>query len=382
MTMAQTKLDPERKTEAFQGIVATAINPNPAEYPQISIRLKTRDTAYLMGVFPNVPGLRLDAWIFENGEGALQLDSVRLPADHQLEFRHRFRRQPAVVLVTTVTAEPEAIELLGRIELDTAKLPAGEAAGQAVDAALEILHQTMSSHQVWIGKRVTVEPDLAPDICFQLTEGPAFQSAPTGSFVNLSVIPHVLPEQAQNYWEFVKRSFIFTERGRTFLDQTQRTETARKHNWPPDDPRSSPHPLAQAYFGVWQKVPKSTYCSRTRYVYPVIGVVSNDGKYLVALADESPRYLFQAWIDCIHDYTRFLPASAPIAQRTWRRKFYALQNNPDALLARVTQDFPAAVKLRDQKTSAVSNHFPLRFEQSDLGLAVLIACTKGEVKRD
>jgi hypothetical protein len=34
---AQSRLDPEQAAQAFQGIVATAINPNPQEYPQIGI---------------------------------------------------------------------------------------------------------------------------------------------------------------------------------------------------------------------------------------------------------------------------------------------------------------------------------------------------------
>jgi hypothetical protein len=346
---AQTSLEPESSAGAFQGVIATAMNSNPQQFPQVGMWLKTRDTAFLTCVFPNVPGLRLDGWIFENAERALSLDSVNLPGDHQIEFRHRFRQQSAVLLVTTVTAEPEAVELIGRIEIDAKRLPPGASADKAIDASLEILHHTINSHQVWIKQRVRGEPDLAPDICFQLMRGPAFQNAPVDSFINLSIAPQVSPLQAENYWEYVKRSFIFTDKGRTFLDQTQRTETAKKHNWSADDPRSSPHPLAQAYFGVWQEVPNSTYCSPTRYVYPVIGVVSKDGKYLVALADSSPRYLYQAWIDCIHDYAQFLPASAPLAQRTWRRKFYAMENDPNALLARVGRDFPGAMKLKDSR---------------------------------
>ena len=81
-----------------------------------------------------------------------------------------------------------------------------------------------------------------------------------------------------------------------------------------------------------------------------MGVVSTDGKYIVAVASDSPRFMLQAWIDCVHDYARFLPADAPLAKRTWRRKFYAMENDPDALLARVARDFPEAMKLKGTST--------------------------------
>ncbi len=131
------------------------------------------------------------------------------------------------------------------------------------------------------------------------------------------------------------------------LHETGRTEIASKHDLPQDDPRNNP-PLAQSYFGVWQNVPKVTYCSPTRYVYPVMGVISTDGEYLVAVASDSPGFMLQAWIDCVHDYARFLPPHVPLAERTWRRKFYAMENDPDALLARVARDFPEAMKLKAQ----------------------------------
>ena len=341
--LAQTGLEPEESADAFQGIIATAINQNPEKYPQMGVWLRTRDIAYLSVLFPSVPGLRLDSWIYESSQPYLSLESVNVVGEHQLEFRHQFRKHPGVIHVTTVTAEPGAIEIRGRLEADEKKLGDGILA-QAADASLGIMHRAIEGYSPWVGERVPGNPDLAPDICYQLMRAPAFQSMPPE-------IPRwsAAPSYVKAYWEFVKRTFIFTDEGLTFLHKTDRTEIASKHDLPQDDPRNRP-PLAQGHFGVWQDVPKSTYCSPTRYVYPVMGVVSIDGKHLVAVASESPWYMFQAWIDCVHDYARFLPADAPVAERTWRRKFYAMENNPDALLARVARDFPKAMKLKDRRT--------------------------------
>ena len=335
---AQTGLEPKKTAEAFQGIVATAINPNPEKYPQMGAWLKTRDIAYLTALFPSVPGLRLDAWIYESSDPYLSLESINLPRDHQLEFRHRFRKHPGVIHVTTVTAEPGEIGIRGHLEVDKKKLGDGIPA-RAVDA---LMHRAILGYSPWVGRFVPETPDPAPNICYQLMRAPAFRSAPVE-------VPRFSKIYAKSYLEFVKRTFIFTDQGLTFLHKTDRTEIASRHDFPQDDPRNRP-PLAQGYFGVWQDVPKVPYCSPSRYVYPVMGVVSTDGKYLVAVASESPWAMWQAWYDCVHDHARFLPEDAPVAKRSWRRKFYAMENNPDALLARVARDFPEAMKLKDRRT--------------------------------
>ena len=172
---AQTGLEPEKTAEAFQGIVATAINPNPEKYPQMGAWLKTRDIAYLTALFPSVPGLRLDAWIYEGSDPYLSLESINLPRNHQLEFRHRFRKHPGVIHVTTVTAEPGALEIRGHLEIDEKKLGDGIPA-RAADASLGIMHRAIEGYSPWVGDRVPGNPDLAPDICYQLMRAPAFRS--------------------------------------------------------------------------------------------------------------------------------------------------------------------------------------------------------------
>src|SRR5262249_8573323 len=48
----------------------------------------------------------------------LELISVRLPTDNTLELRHRIRPTPWLVQVTTATAAPGAVEVVGRLERD------------------------------------------------------------------------------------------------------------------------------------------------------------------------------------------------------------------------------------------------------------------------
>jgi hypothetical protein len=89
--------------------------------------------------------------------GARALDGGRL------ETRHRVKEQPQMLLVTTFTPEPGAVEIIARAVLDTEKYPNGK------------LPDTL----------------LTPNLCWQLHRVPAFASKP------------------EPYPEFVKRCFIF-----------------------------------------------------------------------------------------------------------------------------------------------------------------------------
>ena len=149
----------------------------------------------------------------------------------------------------------------------------------------------------------------------------------------------------------MKRCFIFTEKGRTFLDQTTRRKLLyRDPPTSPDAPQNNP-PWVQMYVGVWRAVPEvkapfwANY-SPDRYTIPVIGVVSRDGKHLAALANGAADQMGQAWHDCLHNNPPWEPADALPAERRWRLKVYVMPNDPDALLARVLRDFPQAGKLR------------------------------------
>ena len=258
---------------------------------------------YVWATFPEVPGLTCDAWCYES-----EVDYIdhRALDGGRMELRHRLRGQPQVIFVTTVTPEPGAVEFSARPVLDPS-----QAGGGKIPANL---------------------PGL--NLCFQLRRAEGFSSRPN------------------QYPEFVGRNFIFTEKGRTFLLDTNRRKIL--HRFPADDPKNNP-PWVQAYVGAWMPVPEVqgrgwAEASTDRYAIPVIGVVSRDGKHLVAIANGSADSLCNAWHDCVHNNPKWLPADAPPQERRWRLKVYAMPNDPEALLARVNHDFPEAAKLRTPET--------------------------------
>ena len=278
--------------EAPKMIVA-ANNPDPKTLPTLGVWQRDQEIL-VSAAFPNVPNFRCDSWCYESAVdfvGAVALDRGRI------ELRHRLRDQPQVILVTTVTPEPGAVEIAARAQLE--KGAAGELPGSL----------------------------LTPNLCWQLRRAPGFASAP------------------EPFPEFVKRCFIFTEKGRTFLGETTRRKIPCR---PADDPYNNP-PWVQMYVGVWQQAPQAgpdswADYSPDRYTSTVIGAVSRDGKYLAALANDSAPSMCQAWHDCMHNNPQWLPAEAPPAERVWRLKIYVMKNDSTALLARVARDFPGALR--------------------------------------
>jgi hypothetical protein len=278
-------------------MMVTANNPDPKHLPTLGV---WEDGSFGSGkkllmvsaVFPNVSNLICDAWCYES---ALDFFNARTLDAGKLELQHRLREQPGVLLVTTVTPEPGAVEFSVRAKLER------EGVG-ALPAQLP-----------WV------------NLCWQLRRARNFASAP------------------DPYPEFIKRCFIFTEKGRTFLDQTVRRKIPVRSA---QDPCNNP-PWVQMYVGAWQQVPSaptnawSDY-SPDRYLAPIIGAVSRDGKYLTAIANDSATGMAQAWHDCMHNNPAWLPANAPPEKQVWRLKIYAMENDPDALLKRVVADFPAA----------------------------------------
>ncbi|NOX55092.1 MAG: hypothetical protein GXP27_11775 [Planctomycetes bacterium] len=249
--------------------------------------------------FPSVRGSTCEAWCYESD---VEFLDVRPLDEGRLQLRHRWRSQPHVVFVTTVTPEPGAVEFTVRAVADRQR---------AQDA--------------------TLPKSLLPlNLCFQLRPATRFQSQP------------------DPYPEFVRRCFIFTERGRTFLLDTHRRKIL--HRFPTDDPKNNP-PWVQMYVGAWRPVPPvqgkgwAEY-STDRYTVPIIGVVSRDGKSLIAIANGSADMLCNAWHDCLHNNPKWEPAERPPGERRWRLKVYAMPNEPDRLLSRVTHDFPQTLRLK------------------------------------
>jgi len=294
----------EAAPEQEQAVVA-ADNPDPKRLPTLSfcqMVWKTRDGKKLLPTvvtrFPNAADFTFDAWCYESGW--LEFLGARAGGKGRVEFRHRVRQYPQVVLVSTVTPEPGAVEFLVRPEVNG---PTGE-----------------------------MPSDLrAPNVCFQLIRAPVFASKP------------------DPYPEFARRCFIFTENGRTFLDKTRREPNP---NLPDDDPQNNP-PWVQMYSATWRRSSEESTSwswplpvlwkeahSPDRYTKPIIGVVSRDGKYLAAMGNGSAETILQAYHDCLHNNPEWLPRDAPLTRRKWRMKVYAMENDPDALLRRVAKDFP------------------------------------------
>ena len=275
----------------------TAANPDPKKLPTLRVYHDDKFSpgkvlTMVAATFPNVPDFTCDSWCYES---AVDFLDARAVDGGKLELRHRYQDQPHAIVVTTVTPEPGAVEFAARLQRE-----------RGAAAALPANPQPLN-------------------LCWQLRRAPAFASNP------------------DPYPEFVKRCFLFTEKGVVFLDKTTRRPIPVR---PADDRYNNP-PWVQMYVGVWQDVPKThpqgwADYSPDRYTATVIGVVSRDRKHLAALANDSTNTMCQAWHDCLHNNPQWLPAASPPEQRVWRLKVYVMENNPDALLARTIKDFPNA----------------------------------------
>lgn len=266
-----------------------ADNPDPAALPTLSVH--QRDALLLVrAAFPNVPDFACDAWCYES---AMDCIGIRAIEGGRIELTHRDREHPRVLYVTVVTPEPGAVDFRVRVE--------------RAPGTTEPLPDRL----------------VTPNLCWQLIPAPGFASAP------------------DPYPDFVKRCFIFTDKGRTFLHETRRGAIPVR---PATDKENNP-PWVQMYVGEWQEVPETSPTSwaaysRDRYLTPVIGAESRDGRYLAALVNDTATGMAQAWHDCMHNNAQWAPASAPVEERTWHVKVYVMENSPRALLERATRDFP------------------------------------------
>jgi len=297
MTLVQSQPSSCADTSAAPAPVVTSPNLDAATLPSLSLWLEFSESRneqlpMVAASFPNVPGLTCDSWCYESDVEFLGANAL---TGGGLELRHRVRAQPQMLIVTTVTPKPGAVEFLARAVLDR--------------------------------ERGTEMPTnwLTPNLCWQLRRAASFKSKP------------------DPYPEFIKRCFIFTESGLTFLDHTARRPIPVR---PPADEYNNP-PWVQMYVGAWQDIPRAATnswadYSPDRYTTRVIGAVSRDGKYLTALATDSAPLMCQAWHDCMHNNPQWTPAAAPPDKRVWHLKIYAMENNPRALLDRVARDFPNA----------------------------------------
>lgn len=280
---------------------------NDLPVPDVGMRMEDLAPVYAPFHFvwireATIPGCILDLLCYEHSQ--VTFVDAKTASSGGLELRHRSNEQPHVLLITTVTPEPGAVEFSMRGEVDT-----------SIDAEGK-LPETLPS----------------PNLCFRVKRAEDCFSS----------YPHPFPE-------FIGRCFIFTEEGRKFLLDTKRFPLPRAAA---DDVRNNP-PWVQEYLPVWKPLPPEstglTWYNRSadRFTVPVMGVVSRDKKYLTAIANDTSDVMTQAWQECLHNNPKWAPADAPPEEQRWRVKIYIMPNDPEMLLERVGVDFPGVLKLRE-----------------------------------
>ena len=142
--------------------------------------------------------------------------------------------------------------------------------------------------------------------------------------------------------DFVARCFVILESGPTRLKDTQRIPGTRGR---PNDRADLPEPWIQEYFPTWRphpgQIPGQRGYSPDRPVYPLIGCLSREDKYLVAFAWPEARSLGQVWHDCLHPRPAIVESYDPETNRTVSRgKLYFLPNDEKQLLDAFKRDFP------------------------------------------
>ncbi|GMW01698.1 MAG: hypothetical protein AMXMBFR84_28350 [Candidatus Hydrogenedentota bacterium] len=276
-------------------VVAEAVNPDPARLPTIRVvREKLWGQYYpiVEASFPDAPGFTCSSWCYEAEVDFVDAKAIENGA---MEMRHRDKHHPQMIVITTITPAPGATLFDARVEQDKESHPS---------AAL---------------------PPSPPglNLCWQLRHATEFASLP------------------EKYPAFVKRCFIFTEKGQTFLLDTKRINIPVQ----PDDHEYNNPPWVQSYSSMHVPVPVTAPTawagnSPDRFTTPVIGVVSRDTKYLAAIANDTADYMAQAWHDCMHNNPKWSPEGAPAGERRWRVGVYVMENDPQVLLKRIAKDFP------------------------------------------
>ena len=130
-----------------------------------------------------------------------------------------------------------------------------------------------------------------------------------------------------NQSNYINKSFIFTDRGLTFLDKTRRTEEAIYRG-------------GQVYVpsGINLDDVNPRPISLDQPVNGLIGCVSADDRYLLAMAWDHTQELFQGVIVCLHNDPR-IGGLKPGETKRLHGKVYLLRNEPKALLKRYEREF-------------------------------------------
>ena len=148
--------------------------------------------------------------------------------------------------------------------------------------------------------------------------------------------------------DFVARSFVYLEDGLTFLTDTRRKPANVKLR--PGSkrkiPRANlPEPWVQYYIPIWKehsgRRDRPGGNSLDRPVYPIIGAVSHDAKYIAAFAWPETRTLSQFWHDCYHAVPSVVDFYQTETNKIVSRgRIYYMKNDEQALLDAFKRDFP------------------------------------------
>jgi hypothetical protein len=132
----------------------------------------------------------------------------------------------------------------------------------------------------------------------------------------------------RNQSNYIQRSFIFTDKGLTFLDQIPRAEEAVYRGGQVYVPEGinlddvNPRPISQI-----------------KPANGLIGCISADDKYLLATASSHTHELFQGVIVCLHSDPH-IGSLKRGETKSITQKIYAIKNDPEELLKRYRRDFP------------------------------------------
>jgi hypothetical protein len=238
---------------------------------------------------PDIPGLKLDVWCYEDSLGqAIKCEKK----EDGLELTHK---QGQAKVSTFFKAETDGVS----IQVNVTGSP-------------EDVREVKS-----------VNP------CCQLENSNAFKCEDKHNYVD----------------DFVARCFVFLDRGMTFLKDTARVPGTRAPRNEYNDLANSKNPWIQEYIPLWRKHPGQIKGERgystDRPVYPIIGAVSRDKKYLTAIAWPETEMLGQVWLHCFHARPIIGESyNAKLGETTSFGKIYIIENNEAELLSLFNKDFP------------------------------------------
>jgi hypothetical protein len=281
--------------EVAEPVVAE--DPDPDRLPSLSVHKVEWTPGRTMTMVrikaPSIPDFECDVWCYES---AIEPGEAEAGAHGSVTLRQHTTRENGHVIVTRVVPEE------GAVSFEVSAEVAGEA-------------------------DVRNLPGVNP--CWQLRRAAGFSSA------------------GAPYPEFVARCFLFTDDGCVTMDKTERFPDTRR---PADDERNNP-PWVQVYIPVWRPHPGQPEAfwgnSTDRYLYPLLGCLSRDGKHLVAMGTDSNRSMGEGWHDCLHVNPTWGPFDPDTGRVACRFKLYLMENDPEALLKRFAADLPEGMQLKE-----------------------------------